>query len=70
MAEAGLEIDRFDHIVHECGKEYLRLQVRVLEYRAVGVHVVVSSTASGAAYQVGRSWPAAFARDLQEGVFG
>lgn len=70
MDEVHTEIDDFDQIVRDCGKQHLHLQVRVLDCRPVGVHVVVSNTATGAAYQLQRSWPTAFARDLQAGLFG
>lgn len=64
------EIQRFNEIVRQCGKEDLHLRLKVLDCEAIGLHLVVSSPSSGAAYQVGRSWPAAFAHDLAHGVFG
>lgn len=65
-----MDIGNFEQIVRDCGKQHLHLQVRVLDCRPVGVHVVVSTDSTGAGYQLQRSWPAAFARDLQAGVFG
>ena len=70
MEEAASHIDDFENIVHEYGKEHLRLRVRVLQRRGLGAHVVVSNASSGIAYQDGRSWPGSFARDLEAGVFG
>jgi hypothetical protein len=56
--------------VRACGKQQLRLQVRLLDCRRAGLHVVVSTTLSGAACQLGRSWPASFARDLDAAFSG
>ena len=62
--------DKFDGIVAEYRKRHLELQVRVLHCEPVGTHIVVRSSAFAVAYQLGRSWPALFVRDLQAGVFG
>ena len=70
MEEPYREIENFDDIVRGCGKEHLRLQVRVLKRERVWAHVVVSSAFAAAAYQLGSSWPTHFSRDLAAGLFG
>lgn len=62
--------EKFDDIVHECCKDHLQLQVRVMHCEPIGVHIVVKSAAFAAVYQLGRSWPALFVQDLRTGVFG
>ena len=70
MDVAQAQTDKFEDIVAECHKDHLQLQVRVMQCDPIGTHIVVSGTAFGAVYQLGRSWPALFVQDLQAGVFG
>lgn len=70
MDVAQAQRDKFDDIVAECRKHHLQLQVLVLHREPIGVHIVVKGAVFAAVYQLGRSWPALFVRDLQGGAFG
>lgn len=70
MDVAQAETDKFEDIVAECHKDHLQLQVRILQCDPIGTHIVVKSALFAAAYQLGRSWPALFVRDLRAGAFG
>lgn len=69
MEQPGKYLDEFDAILRSHDKKRLPLHLRLLDVRAVGVHVVVSRH-SVSAINRGAAWPEGFAGDLQRGVFG
>lgn len=70
MDLAQAQRDKFEDIVAACCKDHLQLQVQVMQRDPIGMHIVVTNAVFAAVYQLERSWPAFFVRDLQAGMFG